>query len=225
VELVFLCTVLGLAGLAFRKRPDPTRRRLAKIKPTPAAELLDGTIATVRGTVGLVEPGADLSSPISRRQCVYWRVTFDELGIGGDYVELGRSDQGRPFLVTSDAGVARIVLEHARIAVPGSVSLYAMADLENAQHNDAAIRLARTVCKRPNYPQSSSLRVTELIVAPDMVVTVRGYCTREPDPRAADSVTGYRAELPMRPVLSGTQQAPLLLCDYRDYRRVSDQGQ
>lgn len=216
MDPAFLVAVIGVAGaavLALKRRVDPTKLALAKVKPTPRAAMIDGSLVVVRGTVGLVDPGADLTSPISRRQCVYWLVTFDELGIGGDFAELGRMDQGRPFLVTSEIGVTRIVVEHARVAVPGSVSLYHMRDLDNSWYNDAGIRLARSVCKRPNYPNTSSLRVTEYVVEPDMAVTIQGYCTHEPDPQGADDVTGYRADVPMRPVLSGTKRSPLLLTD------------
>ncbi len=214
---MLLAAIVGIAsvcGVALRKRSghDPARLRLAAVSANPAT-LPEGSEAVVRGTVNLVEPGADLTSPISRQPCVYWLVTFDELGIGGDFVELGRSEQGRPFLLMSPTGTARIVPEHARIAVPGSVTLHAMRELDNSWYNHAAIRLARSVCKRPNYPDTSSLRVTEYMVALDMDVTIRGYCTHEPDPQAAKDVTGYRAEVPMRPVLSGTKGSPLLLCD------------
>jgi hypothetical protein len=78
------------------------------------------------------------------------------------------------------------------------------------------------VCKKPNYPYSSSLRVTEYAVLPGMEVVVRGHCVREPDPGAPADVTGYRTELPTRPVVSGTRRSPLLLCDYK---RVVVDGQ
>lgn len=216
MDLAFLVAVIGVAGaavVALKRRGDPTRLALATVTPTPRTAMVDGGLVVVRGTVGFVEPRAHLTSPITRRQCVYWRVTFDELGIGGDFAELGRIDQGRPFLVSSEEGVTRIVLEHARVAVPGSVSLFAMRDLDNSWYNDAGIRLARTVCKRPNYPGSSSLRVTEYVVVPEMDVTIQGYCTHEPDPQGADDITGYRADVPLRPVLSGTKRSPLLLAD------------
>lgn len=214
---MLLAAIVGIAsvcGFALGKRrgPDPTRLRLAEASANPAT-LAEGSEAILRGTVNLVEPGADLTSPISRQPCVYWLVTFDELGIGGDFVELGRSEQGRPFLLLSPTGTARIVPEHARIAVPGSVTLHGMNELDNSWFNDPAIRLARSVCKRPNYPKTSSLRVTEYMVGLDMAVTIKGYCTHEPDPQAAPDVTGYRAQVPMRPVISGTKRSPLLLCD------------
>jgi hypothetical protein len=226
VDLVLLAAIVGITsvcGFALRRptRRDLARLRVAKVTADPSA-VPEGSEVVVRGAVSLVDPGADLSSPISRRQCIYWLVTFDELGIGNDFVELGRSEQGRPFLLRYEDRIARIVPEHIRTAVPGSVTLYAMRDLDNSWYNDAGIRLARSVCKRPNYPDSSSLRVTEYVVTPEMHVTVQGYCTHEPDPAGAEDVTGYRADVPMRPVISGTKRSPLLLADYK---RVSDDGQ
>jgi len=229
VDLVYLASVLGTAAavlLGRYRRVDPTKLALAKVKPTEPAAMIDGAVVIVRGMVGLDDPRSELTSPISSRQCVYWCVTFDELGISGDFVELGRSVQGVSFLVVSERGVARVVPDHARVAVPGAERIFAMKNLDASWYNDPGIRLARSVCKRPNYPNSSSLRMTEYVVTPDMNVIVQGYCTKEPDPKGADDVTGYRADVPMRPVLSGTKRSPLLLADSEaDYKRVSDNGQ
>jgi hypothetical protein len=224
VALLFVIGIAATAAAMRRMRTDPLRRMLLT-PPSSAVTATDGAQVVMRGTVALAEPGADLASPISRRQCVYWLVTFDELGIGGDYLELGRMEQGRTFLVATPEGAARIVPTHAQVHVPGTVSLYAAHELVAGTEADSAIKLARTCCKKPNYPYTSSLRVTEYAVVPGMHVILRGHCTREPDPGAPADVTGYRTELPSRPVLSGTRDAPLLVCDYSDYRRIAETGQ
>lgn len=201
--------IIGLAGRLPEARK--IRRELARAKLHAADRLPDNELVTIRGTVALGAPGADLSSPILRRTCVYWLVTFDEVGVGGDYVELGRSEQGRPFLVQSMTATVRVVPDHIRVAVPGHVRLFAMSDLLQPGDHEPALRLARRVCRRPNHPFATTLRVTEYVVAPQLEVTVKGWCTHEPDPDASESVTGYRSELPSRAVLSGTQTKPLLL--------------
>lgn len=201
--------VIGLAG----RLPEPRRirRELARAKLHAVDRLPDNALVTIRGNVALSAPGADLSSPILRRECVYWLVTFDEVGVGGDYVEIGRSEQGRPFLVESPTGTARVVPDHIRIALPGHARLFAMSDILHPSRNEPALRLARSVCRRPNHPYATTLRVTEYVIPPQLEVTVKGWCTHEPDPEASESVTGYRSELPSRPVLSGTRKKPLLI--------------
>lgn len=200
--------VIGLAG----RLPDARRvkRELARARVEPIDGLAEGKAAVVRGTVALVEPGTELVAPISRRRCVYSLVTFDELGIAGDFVELGRTEQGTSFLLFSEMGTARVVPDQPRIAIPGNVRLFSMRDLDDGSLRDPALLLARTVCRRPNYPTTSSLRVTEYALVPGTVVTVKGFCTREPDP-SPEHVTGYRQALPMRPVISGARHTRLVI--------------
>jgi hypothetical protein len=214
VELVILVALtVGVMGLAGRL-PEARRvkRELARSRLEPIAGLVDGKVVTVRGRVTEAEPGSTVTSPLSGVPCVYALVTFDELGVGGDFRELGRTEVSCPFLLVDRTGAARVVPERPRLAVPGTVRVFAARQLSDAQDHQPAIRLARSVCKRPNYPRSSSLRVTEYVVAVDRDVTVKGYCTREPDPDAADAMAGdYRAAPPSRPVISGTRRVPMLI--------------
>jgi hypothetical protein len=213
VELVILIAVTaGVIGVVGRL-PETRRikRDLARARIEQIDELADGKAVVVRGTVTLAEPDAELVAPITRRRCVYSLVTFDELGIGGDYVELGRVEQAVPFLLVSETGTARVVPDQPRVAIPSHVRLYAMRDLDEDAMTDQALLLARMVCRRPNYPTSSSLRITEYALAPGTLVTVKGYCTREPDPTSPEDVTGYREPPRTRPVISGTRRVPLVI--------------
>jgi hypothetical protein len=63
----------------------------------------------------------------------------------------------------------------------------------------------------PGIKQDSNGDVVEYAVLPGMTVTVVGWCTFEPDPDAVADVTGYRKELPTRPVVSGTRRQRLLI--------------
>jgi hypothetical protein len=47
-----------------------------------------------------------------------------------------------------------------------------------------------------------------------MTIVVDGWCAREPDPSATEAVTGYRDQLPTRPVISGTKRAPVVMTDH-----------
>ena len=63
----------------------------------------------------------------------------------------------------------------------------------------------------PGVDLDSRGDVVEYAVLPGTTVTVVGWCTFEPDPDAVGDVTGYRKELPTRPVISGTRRQRLLI--------------
>jgi hypothetical protein len=201
IVLAITATVIGLV----RQLPDPrkVKRELARARIQSINSLVDGKPAAVRGTIATVED-AIVHAPLSNRRCVYSLVVFDEVGVGGDYVELGRLERGLPFLLRSDHGTARVVPDGARLAIYGDVTTQPIiADTPMS-------RLARSVCKRHNYA-TSWLRATEYVLEPDAFVTISGWCTREPDPEAAEDVTGYREQLPTRPVISGSRGAKLMI--------------
>lgn len=201
IVLAITATVIGLVG----QLPDPrkVKRELARARIQSINSLVDGKPAAVRGTIATVED-AIVHAPLSNRRCVYSLVVFDEVGVGGDYVELGRLERGLPFLLRSDHGTARVVPDGARLAIYGDVTTQPIiADTPMS-------RLACSVCKRHNYA-TSWLRATEYVLEPDAFVTISGWCTREPDPEAAEDVTGYREQLPTRPVISGSRGAKLMI--------------
>lgn len=201
VVLAVTTAVMGLAGTL------PDRRRVKRLLGSARVQLIetlkDGGPAVVRGEVvanGLVE------APVTKRDCVYWVVVFDEVGTGGDYRELGRVEAGKPFVLRDATGDARVVPQNSRVAVPPYETMRTFAD--GVPGPLAALYAG---CKKPNYPFSSSLRITEYAVLPGALVTVMGFCTFEPNPDAAQDVTGYRTALPTRPVISGTRRRPLLI--------------
>lgn len=209
VELLLLVLgitagVIGLAG----RLPDPrkVKRELAQLRIQTISSLVDGKPAAVRGTVALAEPKAYVRAPIIHRTCVYWLVVFDEVGIGGDFHELGRAEGGVPFLLRSEHGTARVVPDRPRIALPGEAVSMPIAYARQL----LAVANELTKLKRHNYP-TSYLRATVYTLEPAMFVTVSGWCTREPDPEASEDVAGYREQLPSRPVISGTRRAKLLI--------------
>ena len=204
--LVVAAITAGVIGLVGRL-PDPrkVKRELARARVQTISSLADGKPAAVRGTVALVEPAAVVVSPLTQRPCVYWLVVFDEVGIAGDFHELGRLERGVPFLLRSETGTARVVPDRPRIALPGRS--FAQPILQAGPLRVLA-REARA--KRHNW-NTSLLRATEYVLEAGAFVTVSGWATREPDPDAAAAVAGYREQLPTRPVLSGTRRAKLLI--------------
>jgi hypothetical protein len=195
--------VIGLVG----GLPDArkVKRELARARIQAIASLADGTHAAARGTVAPIDADATVTAPLTQRKGVYWLVVFDEVGVGGDYRELGRLERGVPFLLQSGSGTARVVADRPRVALPGRV--FTRPVLQPG----AVGELLRTAgAKRPNHA-TSSLRATEYVIEVGGIITVSGWATREPDPEASESVSGYREQLPTRPVISGTRRAKLLI--------------
>lgn len=208
---MLLALTMGVIGLAGRL-PEARRvkRELARTRRVSLAALPDGKVVTVRGTVR--ELGETVTAPLSRRGCVYFLVVFDEVGTGGDYRELGRLDGGAPFRIESDGGTARVVPGTPQLALPAATYMRPAHELAAGGERSAMIYLAQRVCRAPNYPATSWLRATEYVLAPGDEVTVKGWCTHEPDPDAAPNVdTGYRGELPSRAVISGSRRTPLMI--------------
>ncbi len=203
--VIVLAVTAGVIGLDGRL-PDArkVKRELARARVQSIASLGDGCAAAIRGTVSATDPDALVVSPLSKRRCTYWLVVFDEVGVGGDYHELGRIDAGVPFLLRSDHGTARIVPDQPRIALPSHVYMRPTAA------PGILGELARGRTKPPNH-RTTWLRATEYVLEPDAFVTVCGWSTREPDPEATESVSGYREQLPTRPVISGSRRAKLLI--------------
>ena len=115
--LAITAGVIGLVG----SLPDARRvkRELARARIQSINSLVDGSAAAVRGTVALADPTGITTSPLTRRRCVYWLVVFDEVGTGGDFHELGRTDTGVPFLLRSETGTARVGPDRPRLGLAG----------------------------------------------------------------------------------------------------------
>jgi len=196
--------VIGLAGGLPEARK--VKRELGRHRPETYASLKEGRVVTIHGRV---LAGELAKAPMSGRSCTYWRLVFEEVGAGGDSRELGRTEETLPFTLRCAGGEVRVVPGSPLIALPGLVQI--RGGLHDGR-SDAVMRAARAVCRPMNYPQSSLLRVTEYVVVPETDITLRGYCTREPAPDAADAAAAeYRGQTPMRFVVSGTRRARVLI--------------
>jgi hypothetical protein len=203
--VIVLAVTAGVIGLVGRL-PDArkVKRDLARARVQSIASLGDGAPAAVRGTTAPIAGEALVTSPLSNRTCMYWLVVFDEVGVGGDYHELGRIEGGVPFLLRSDTGTARVVPDKPRVALPSNVYMRPVA--APGKLGD----LARGNTKPPNH-RTTWLRATEYVLVADTLVTICGWSTREPDPEASKNVSGYREQLPTRPVISGSRNAKLMI--------------
>jgi hypothetical protein len=199
------------AALSARPRDERkyVAKRLRDREPTAIRGVAEGRDAVIAGSVVLVEPERFVIAPISGKACVFWMVLFDEVG-AGDWRRIGRGAAGCEFLVEDETATARVVPGHAEVDLPGQAVSRPCThwDLPSA---DIVVQLARRVCKPPNHPYQTALRATEHIVVAGARVVVGGACSREPDPRATEAVTGYRDQLPTRPVLSGSRRTPLVI--------------
>ena len=63
----------------------------------------------------------------------------------------------------------------------------------------------------PSVRQEADDGAVEYAILPGTTITVVGWCTFETNPDAVAEVTGYRKELPTRPVVSGTRRQRLLI--------------
>jgi hypothetical protein len=214
--LIISAAIAGFAIMLDKLSPPDAqrvRRILGQARISRIADVGDGSHAVIRGTVALCD-GNVLVSPLTAQRCVAWLVVFDEVG-AKDWVELGRAQDGVPFLLRSDAGTARVIPEPAMLATKASIYERPMPLRLYARHAIAEIpdritELAQRVCRAPNHT-TTLLRATEYAVFVDATITVGGHVARETDPDAAADVTGYRNALPTRPVVSGARRAPLLI--------------
>ncbi|HEX5062112.1 MAG TPA: hypothetical protein VFV99_22235 [Kofleriaceae bacterium] len=203
VVIAVTATVIGLVGGI----PDPrkVKRELARARVQTIDSLVEGKPGAVRGTVAVIDPETTIWAPLTQHRCVYVLVVFDEVGVGGDYRELGRIEGTASFLLRSEHGTARIVPSGARLALPGHSVARPFMNL-----GPMLTELSRGQIEQPNYP-TSWLRATEYRIDEGEELTIRGWVTREPLPEASDAVSGYREQLPTRAVISGSRRAKLLI--------------
>jgi hypothetical protein len=176
--------------------------------PGPRDALVDGRAGAVAGVV--VDGPPMIAAPLTGAPCVYWQLSFDEVG-AHDWIERARVSARGEFMLDVEGGSVRVIAEAgAQLDVPvHRVERRPVFDVR-IDSTDLIQQQARAAGVRFAYPYST-LRVTERIVAPGMHVKVYGWCAREPDPGGVADVSGYREALPTRPVLSGTRRAPLLI--------------
>lgn len=186
----------------FTTRHGPAvRNRLHARNPRRITELVDGSQGCI---IGEVAPGDEIVAPLTKRRCAFWVVTIDEVGL--DWIERASVDQGVPFLVRDASGIARVIPDGARVDLRAMSTLRWPGALPPVE-----LELYRRLQVRLNY-QTSRVRFNEHVVVAGMRIRVLGNTQREPDPGAVDADrTGYRGELPTRPVLASARRRPLLI--------------
>ncbi|MBA3457436.1 MAG: hypothetical protein H0T42_30425 [Deltaproteobacteria bacterium] len=185
----------------------PVRTQLNRARSIDIVRCSDGERQRI---TGVAEGSPTLVSPITGRPCMFWLVSIDEVGAGGDWVERGIADEGVSFLLRDPSGIARVVPAGARCDLPGSSRMF----VATAAMGPGAHYLFDLLKVQLNYPQSSRVRFNERIVTTGTRVSVLGHNQHEPMQVASATdvdTAGYRGELPMRPVFSSSRRTPLLI--------------
>lgn len=117
--------IVGGATYSIFFTPRERRRRREKAALRAAgvvriADLVEGQTVRVTGTVRLADGVAPITSPVSRRECVYYSARASRLEEGmsaahGASSETLKLTEGRAmdFLLVDDSGVAEVITEHA----------------------------------------------------------------------------------------------------------------
>ncbi len=184
----------------------PAQRELVRIPTTRIVDVPDGARRKVSGVIVLQDE--PLRSPLTQTLCCAWTILIAEVG-ARESVSRGSRTRGVPFILRDDSGDARVYPEGARLAVLGNRPIEYRP---GAQPRGYEGELYRELGIRLNYPEGSGVRFTEYLIPPGAKVSVCGYCQREPDRERVDAdVTGYRGDVPTRPVFSSTKRALLVI--------------
>ncbi len=175
---------------------DRFARSLSEATEKRTADLRDGDVAKVKGTVVLV---GETKSPLSDRPCAAYSIVIQVPAPDIGWLTLTTEARAFDFLLTDDSGSARVDTSAAQVK---------LADASVIELDTPAARVhADYLAMKANVTLPKDARVIESILGADTEAVVVGYANREPDPDRRDGGT-YRARA-TRGVLSGRASAPL----------------
>jgi hypothetical protein len=167
---------------------------------TRVSELRPGGDAKLEGTA--VPDGEELRAPFSGRRCVAYELTlFDFEGVRP--VLLARVAVARSFLLRDETGVAHVVPEPALVGIEPDKRWRFEADRINGR-----LRALLEEHVADARWRERPIIVCEGVIAVGGPVAAFGHVAIEPSDESADAP--YRS-LGMRPLLTGSMAAPLLL--------------
>jgi hypothetical protein len=191
-------TGLATGGRCVRDRAL-ARRGLRYQWTVRVADVGDGCDVKIQGAAAPLD--GELQAPFSHRRCIAYEVTvFDMDGVRPAL--LARLVVARPFLLRDGTGTAHVVPEPARVGILPDKQWR----MEPARHHAWVIDLLARHAFDSRW-RTRTLLVCEGVLAVGEAVAVFGHATHEPDPEAPGL---YRA-LRMRPLVTGSAAAPLLL--------------
>lgn len=207
--LVGVATLLGWYFSADQR----TKRAMRAIPRRAIADVIEGEVARVVGTVRVSSP---MTAPLSGRPCAYFRVVVEERRRRGknSYWHRVIDEQGGVDFVLEDGGGRALVkVGHAQAVLEGDQSG------ASGFMNDPSPELVAFLEARGHSAQgwifNKAIRYREGIAEAGELVAVVGAGRWERDPEApAQAGDGYRdAVMPTRLVLEAPSSGPLLLSD------------
>jgi hypothetical protein len=209
IIVVALGTFLGLA--LYFSRDARIKRAIRNAALETTRDFQDRTIGKIQGTVRyLDEP---LEAPLSARPCAYYEALVEEYrsnGKSGSWHEIICERKGQDFLLEDEAGVARISMHGAEVAVVKDS--HHRSGTFNAATPELEAFLAKHGRSSKGWVFNKNLRYKEGVLEAGEIVAAYGLGTREPDPDPRAATGGYRDQA-MRLVLSGNAEMPLHVTD------------
>ena len=199
---------------ALRRIPGAISRRFADrkhrkwLRKAPTFSIVDMPENTFAKIVGHARPFREraLEAPISKRLCVYYDVSIDQMSENNSLVRTLTSVQdGIPFVLEDHTGVA--VIDPAHAFVSSGIDAITTAN-DDTKLNEREL-IARTGLR---IARGTALRFREAVLEIDEMVAVYGGGIREPDPEGVAAMT-YRDGAPTRLHLTGTAKFPLFISD------------
>lgn len=218
MSVLLVAGVAAAVGLisyvSWRFSEDQTiKRALQKAERWPIAELPENTHGRIVGRARPVDE--TLTSPITKRPCVYYVVIVKEGG-GEKLKHVLRDEQGVPFVIEDETGRAlidpkdcSIVLETDRVTESG--------------HDDDATGAEDAVLARHgevprDWIGNRQLHYFEAVIEIGETVAVLGSGIREPDPEGAPGAL-YRGMPATRLRLTSSARFPLVISDHASTTR------
>jgi hypothetical protein len=208
--------ILSAAGLLlgyrwWRSDERELRRLLRRAERVPIAEVGDGQLARVVGSVMARET---IEAPLSGRPCVYFEVVI-MARVGPRWRGVFREARGVRFAV--DDGSGRALIDPAGAGVSLVKDHSSGSWIFPTRGSTEAAYLARhDLDGRFAYDR---LRYREGIIEVGETVAVLGRGVREPDREGASEMRGYRDAAPTVLRLGGSARAPILISDDPDVAR------
>ena len=177
------------------------RRKLRKAPRLPIAEVKEGQLAKVAGTLRLAEEPA-LEAPLSGRPCAFFEVEVEERqssGKSSHWVTIIKEYESQQrIFVEDETGKALVTL------MAPEVVLTMDAHYESGFLNDASPRLTAFLMRHGHSSEgwvfNKTIRYKEGVLEPGELVAVLGRGSWEPDPDpppGGGASAGYR-DMPMR---------------------------
>lgn len=192
------------------------KRRLRKAPRRLIRHPPDGTYARFVGTVLPID--SPIEAPLTGRPCAYWRIVIEEKQ-GKSYRELLRREDGHDFSIRDATGTLLVRVAAAELALhnDGEFSSHVLKDPTPALEAFLAAQGEKTSGMLFNR----SLQYHEAVIEEGESVTVAGIAHAEPDPEGPRETDNYR-DTPMRMVLQGSKDLPVLITDDESMAKKKD---